>query len=156
MRNSDNIKTAFPFINKGKLDSGAFITLTNDDPEHEVERWDLDEFRKKVLGNNLENFDNSYLNAFAQDESYNPFSEKSIEVRKKAENFLQIIKTEYPNRYFILKRITQNPEFWEICLHDNFLLINDENYIQKLQNSYEVIIFFYLNNKNIFLFLKNC
>jgi hypothetical protein len=139
---TDNTKTAFPFFNKSKLDSGAFITLTNEDPENEIERYDLNKFREKVLGDNLDNFDQAYLQAYGEDENFNAFLDHTIEVRKKAENFLQLIKTEYPNRYFILKRITQNPEFWELCLHDNFLLINDENYIQKLQNSNEVMFFF--------------
>ena len=49
--------------------------------------------------------------------------------RKNAENYLQMIKTEYPHRFFILKRITQNPEFWEIALHDNYYIISEEAYI---------------------------
>lgn len=48
-----------------------------------------------------------------------------------------MIKTEYPHRFFILKRIAQNPEFWEICLHDNYYIITEEAYVQKIQNSYE-------------------
>ena len=78
---------------------------------------------------------------FTVDESYNPFIERAVAVRKTAEQFLQVIKTKFPNRYFISKRITQNPEIWEICLQKNQVIINDENYIRKLQNCFEVIVF---------------
>jgi hypothetical protein len=80
---------------------------------------------------------------FAQDEGFNPFAEAAVTARKIAEEFLQIIKTNFPNRYFILKRITQSPEFWEICLQKNYVIVNDDNYIKKLQNCFEVSIFLY-------------
>lgn len=78
--------------------------------------------------------------AFITDETYNPFAESAVTARKIAEEFLQVIKTNFPNRYFILKRITQSPEFWEICLQKNFVIINEDNYIKKLQNCFEVSI----------------
>ena len=78
---------------------------------------------------------------FGPDEGYNPFAERASEVRKIAEDFLQLIKNEFPNRYFILKKITENQELWEICIQKNYVIINEEKYTKKLQSCFEVFFF---------------
>lgn len=53
---------------------------------------------------------------------------------------MTIVKSKFPNRYFILKRITQNVEQWQTCcIERGYVVINDESYAKKLQNCYEVI-----------------
>lgn len=76
-----------------------------------------------------------------------PLSEQKAEAKKKAaEEFRQLMMTKFPNRYFILKRITQNTEFWQTCCWErNYVIIIDENYAKKLQNCYEVIVSYYYN-----------
>lgn len=89
----------------------------------------------------IKDYDAELDEIFGPDEGYDPFIESSLAVKKKADQFLQEMKTQFPNRYFISKRITQNPEVWEICLQKSYVIINDENYIRKLQNCFDVIIF---------------
>lgn len=54
---------------------------------------------------------------------------------------MHIVKSKFPNRYFILKRLTQNMEHWQTCCQErNYVIITDESYAKKLQNCYEVNI----------------
>lgn len=83
--------------------------------------------------------------AFAADEEFRPFAERAEKVRGVAEDFLQLIKSSFPNRYFILKKITQSQEFWEVCTQKSFVVLNDESYTKKLQSCFEI-------SDNVFLF----
>ena len=85
-----------------------------------------------------EDLDQEMDEVFGADEEYDAISEKVKEAQKTAEDYLQIIKSRYPNRYFILKKITQNPYHWEVCLQKNYVIISDVNYTRKLQNCFEV------------------
>ena len=133
---------AFPYmdvIHKNVNKTNKFI------PEM---RQDFPSGIRTDFGNNLDsgeainnNYDDELDEIFGPDEGHDPFVERAVAVKKKADQFLQEMKTQFPNRYFISKRITQNPEVWEICLQKSYVIINDENYIRKLQNCFDVIIF---------------
>ena len=75
-----------------------------------------------------------------------PLGEQKADAKKKAaEEFRQLMMTRFPNRYFILKRITQNTDFWQNCCWErNYVIIIDENYARKLQNCYEISVNVYL------------
>lgn len=88
-----------------------------------------------------EHFEAELAEVFGPDEGYNPLADRAIEIRKSAEEFLQKIKNNYPNRYFILKKLTHSQEFWEIAIQKNYVIINDENYTKKLQSCFEVCLF---------------
>ena len=54
---------------------------------------------------------------------------------------MQAVKSRYPNRYFILKRVADSTDLWNICaLEKNYIVVTDESYAKKLQNCYEVIV----------------
>jgi hypothetical protein len=106
-----------------------------------------------LLNKEIPNYVQKFNKIFENDESYNPFLEKSLEIRKLAENFLNVIKNQYPNRYFILKKVTKQNDLWEIALNKNLLIINEENSIQKLKSVLEVIIFFFLETLRFFVLI---
>lgn len=85
---------------------------------------------------------------FGPDEDFDPIKKEVEKASLIAEEYLQIIKirffyfyiiiNRFPNRYFILKKITQDPDHWETCLQKNYVIITDTNYTRKLQNCFEV------------------
>ena len=78
---------------------------------------------------------------FLYDDGYDPLQPRIEEAKKKAQEFMQHVKTKFPNRYFILKRVTDQPEIWQYCaIEKNYIVIQDDSYAKKLQNCYEVII----------------
>lgn len=85
-----------------------------------------------------EDLDQEMDDAFGEDEDFNPVEKEIAEARLIAEDYLQLIKIRFPNRYFILKKIAQDPYHWEACLQKNFVIITDSNYTRKLQNCFEV------------------
>lgn len=103
--------------------------------------------RAKLRLSNIEVFgdlENEMEELFAFEEPLLLIENKITEARRKADEYLNEVRTKYPNRYFILKRITQNPEFWEICIQKKMYITNDDNFIKKLQNCYEVYFIIYL------------
>lgn len=58
-----------------------------------------------ILSGNMNNYEEKYLETFLADENFNPFFEITNKLKKKAEDHLQLKVTEYPDRYFILKKI---------------------------------------------------
>lgn len=144
---NDNSTHAFPYmqtIADSQIGSKAFIPkVANAQQETVLPKDQMIESSKlgKLGQTQIARISSELDDAFAADETYNPFIERAVAVRKAAEQFLHVIKTKFPNRYFISKRITQSPEIWEICLQKNLVIINDENYIRKLQNCFEVIVF---------------
>ena len=143
----DNSSHAFPYmqtITDNQYSSRAFIPeVVNAQQDSSLPKTQLAESSRlsKLNPAHVARISAELDDVFNADESYNPFIERAVTVRKAAEQFLQVIKTKFPNRYFISKRITQSPEIWEICLQKNQVIINDENYIRKLQNCFEVIVF---------------
>lgn len=78
---------------------------------------------------------------FLHDDGVDPLQPQIDDAKNKAQEFMQIVKSKYPNRYFILKRVTDSNDFWQICaLEKSYVVITDESYAKKLQNCYEVII----------------
>ena len=78
---------------------------------------------------------------FLHDDGVDPLQPQIDDAKNKAQEFMQIVKSKYPNRYFILKRVTDSNDFWQICALDkSYIVITDESYAKKLQNCYEVII----------------
>lgn len=96
----------------------------------------------ELLRVELPNYQEVYKENFDGDEEYNPFIERTAKIRNLAESFLNVIKDKYPNRYFILKKITKNSDLWDVALNKNLLVLNEDNSIQKLKSVLEVIIFF--------------
>lgn len=133
---------AFPFINRyqPETNSSIFIPEMNQQFPSGMQPNFVPSSQQNP-SNLPKNYDEELDDVFGPDEGHDPFIERAAEVKKKADQFLQIIKTQFPNRYFISKRITQNPEVWEICLQKSYVVINDENYIRKLQNCFDVIVF---------------
>ena len=79
---------------------------------------------------------------FLHDDGVDPLQPQIDDAKNKAQEFMQIVKSKYPNRYFILKRVTDSTDFWQICALDkHYIIITDESYAKKLQNCYEVIIY---------------
>ena len=109
---------------------------------------------QELLKLELPNYQESYNEVYKVDDIYNPFLEKTVEIRKLAESFLNVIKNKYPNRYFILKKITKNIELWDLVLNKNLLVINEENSVQKIKSVLEVIIFFLTETLRLFFVLK--
>lgn len=91
-----------------------------------------------------EDYEAELNEVFGPDEDFKPFKDKINEVRKIADDAIGLIKNNFPNRYFILKKIAQNPEFWEICTQKNYVVINEEAIEKKLKSCFEVIIFLYI------------
>jgi len=78
---------------------------------------------------------------FLQDDGIDPLQAQIDDAKRKAQEFMKQVKLHFPNRYFILKRVTDSNDFWQICaLEKNHIVITDESYAKKLQNCYEVII----------------
>ena len=79
---------------------------------------------------------------YAKDDE-DPLLEQKAEAKKKAAaEFRQLMMSKFPNRYFILKRITSNPELWTSCVWErSYVIISDENYAKKQQNCYEVVLY---------------
>ena len=78
---------------------------------------------------------------FLYDDGVDPLQPRIDEAKKKAQDFMQHVKTKFPNRYFILKRVTDQNDIWQVCALDkNYIVIQDDSYAKKLQNCYEVII----------------
>lgn len=132
-----NYEAAFPFVKNQQDHPDAFIIKTNDPVDNPME-IDTNELRRMILYGKLSNYEEKFYEVFVPDENYDPYIELAQKYKQKAENYLQFKVTEYPDRYFILKKIAQNPEFWEICLHENLVLVNEEVFISKLQNQTEV------------------
>lgn len=88
---------------------------------------------------------------FGPDEPFDPILEDVNRARQIAESYLQLIKMKFPNRYFILKKIAQDPIHWEACLQKNYVIITDNNYTRKLQNCFEVIGLIYQISDNVYL-----
>ena len=76
--------------------------------------------------------------AFAADEGFSPFAERAGAVRRVAEDFLRLVRSSFPNRHFILKKITQSPELWEVCTQRGLVVLNEEACTKKLQSCVEV------------------
>lgn len=147
MKNPESSTHAFPYmqtITENQFGSKAFIPeVVNAQQDTVLPKTQVSESSKisKLGHSHINRVAVELDDVFTADENYNPFIERAVAIRKAAEQFLQVIKTKFPNRYFISKRITQSPEIWEICLQKNQVIINDENYIRKLQNCFEVIVF---------------
>lgn len=140
----DNLQSAFPiFYNKSEgITTKSFIPSINQfqndfsKQNHEmafpseIEHLDEDE-----------DYDAEMDETFIADENFNPFAEPAKNIKKIADEFLNQVKTNFPNRFFILKRITQNPEFWEICVQKGYSIMNDDASYKKLLNCIEVSFF---------------
>ena len=85
---------------------------------------------------------------FGPDEGFNPVGDRAVQVRKIADEFLQAVKSSFPNRYFILKKIAQSAELWEVCIHHSHVILNEEAYVKKLQSCLEVSPFYTLNQSD--------
>ena len=79
------------------------------------------EKQPKLLGE--EDLDQEMDIVFGPDENFDPIQEDVAKARQVAEDYLQLIKMKYPNRYFILKKIAQDPVHWEACLQKNFVIV---------------------------------
>ena len=94
--------------------------------------------RAKGWGTTIEEELDFFLHDHEDEED--PLKEQIEQAKRKAQEFMHIVKSKFPNRYFILKRITQNMEHWQTCcLNRGFVIITDDSYAKKLQNCYEVI-----------------
>ena len=127
-------------------DDGSFFDeLLNEEEANtsEVSKLPTEEL-EQLLNEALENedYDAEMDDVFLPDESFRPLLEPAKLIKKMADNFLNQVKTNCPNRYFILKRITQNAEFWEICVQKGFAIINDEMSFKKLLQCIEVSFVF--------------
>lgn len=91
---------------------------------------------------------------FGPDESFNPIIKEVNHAHKIANNYLEMIKMKFPNRYFILKKTVQDPIHWEACLQKNYVIITDINYAKKLQNSYKVIIIIQISDNVYLIFMS--
>ena len=106
---------------------------------------------EELVREELSDFQEVYKEVYDEDKEYNPFIERTAKIRGLAESFLNVIKDKYPNRYFILKKITKNSDFWDIALNKNLLVLNEDNSIQKLKSVLEVIIFFFKETLTLIL-----
>lgn len=99
-------------------------------------------------GENIESELDFFL---AQKDEIDPLYDQIQAAKKKAQDFMHIVKSKFPNRYFILKRLTQNMEHWQTCCQErNYVIITDESYAKKLQNCYEVTILIFTKIKLLF------
>lgn len=81
------------------------------------------------------------LEWFMADDGYDPLQARIEEAKKQAQEFMQEVKSKFPNRYFILKKMTEHSELWQTCAVDrHYIVFLDETSAKKLQNCYEVII----------------
>lgn len=81
------------------------------------------------------------LEWFLAEDGYDPLQTRIEEAKKQAQEFMQEVKSKFPNRYFILKKMTENSDLWPACaLERNYIVFTDESSAKKLQNCYEVII----------------
>jgi hypothetical protein len=81
------------------------------------------------------------LEWFIAEDGYDPLQSRIEEAKKQAQEFMQEVKSKFPNRYFILKKMTENSDLWPSCaLERNYIVFLDESSAKKLQNCYEVII----------------
>lgn len=143
---TNNLQSAFPiFHNKTEsITAKSFIPSINQfqnefaKPNQEL----IFPTEQQNLTEN-EDYDIEMDEVFIKDEGFNPFEAPAKVVKKIADEFLNQVKTNFPNRFFILKRITQNAEFWEICMQKGFVIINDEASYKKLLNCIEVSIFLF-------------
>lgn len=79
------------------------------------------------------------LEFFLKEDEVDPLKDQIDEAKRKAKEFMQVLKNKFPNRFFLLKRITQNPLFWQTCcIEREYVIIEDDAYAKKLQNCYEV------------------
>jgi len=80
------------------------------------------------------------LDFFLKEDEEDPLKAQIEDAKRKAKEFMQVLKNKFPNRYFLLKRITQNPLFWQTCCFERgYVIIEDDSYAKKLQNCYEVM-----------------
>lgn len=116
----------------------------------------LNNFEEKSDDKNFEeqDLDQEMDSIFGSDEQFDPFLKEVNNARQIADNYLQIIKMKFPNRYFILKKIVQDPIHWEICLQKNYVIITDANYARKLQNSYKVTIIIQISDNVYLIFMS--
>lgn len=85
------------------------------------------------------------LDFFLKEDEVDPLKDQIDEAKRKAKEFMQVLKNKFPNRFFLLKRITQNPLFWQSCCIDReYVIIEDDAYAKKLQNCFEM-------SENVFL-----
>lgn len=81
------------------------------------------------------------LEWFMADDGCDPLQARIEEAKKQAQEFMQEVKSKFPNRYFILKKMTEHSELWQTCaVERNYIVFLDETSAKKLQNCYEVII----------------
>ena len=145
-QSAESAQNAFPLFHHSKpenVTAESFIpaiNLSSDKAPGPLEGFQ-ESFQDPSTMAEVEDIDAEMDEVFVSDEGLNPFLGLALEARRIAEDFLHVIKTNFPNRFFILKRITQNPEFWEICLQKSYVIINDDNYTKKLQNCFEVNTF---------------
>lgn len=82
---------------------------------------------------------------YAKDEQDNDGEHKAEAKKKAASEFRQYMMTKFPNRYFILKKITSKNDIWtSCCLEKNWVVIDEVNQAKKLQNCYEISVNVYL------------
>ena len=148
----ENFEHAFPIFHRKteKISTRNFVPSINQfqaDSSKQNNEFPNQNDTNHLLEN--ENYDAEMDQVFIGDQTYNPFFEPAKIIKKIADEFLNQVKTNFPNRYFILKKITQNTEFWEICVQKGYVIINEEASYKKLLNCIEVSVFLRLSKQGL-------